>query len=294
LLRGLRPIRYERYSLCEANQIVTNESKTTYCRTSAWLTRLLLVGLATLASCGSYEDKRIRELMNEKGFGSRAHGDATRENYLGGFDVVQFIVPPSVLVQPGTEQLSLLSVAQPVGLDGTIYVPLVGPVYALGKTEAELAALVGAQLTAILKFDVDLQARVQGTKFFYAIGEVRLKGPIPLSPDLTLIDAVFKSGWTELANLGRVYLIRPDAEHPLVVDINLREMLTTGFTASNFPIRERDIIYVQPTFLGLVARLLQRLMQPVALAVRTMLGAAQITFAYDVLTGKSNRLFFRF
>ena len=76
---------------------MTNESKTTYCRTSAWLTRLLLVGLATLASCGSYEDKRIRELMNEKGFGSRAHGDATRENYLGGFDVVQFIVPPSVL-----------------------------------------------------------------------------------------------------------------------------------------------------------------------------------------------------
>ena len=74
----------------------------------------------------------------------------------------------------------------------------------------------------------------------------------------------------------------------------MREMLTTGFTASNFPIRERDIIYVQPTFLGLIARLLQRLMQPVALAVRTMLGAAQITFAYDVLTGKSNRLFFRF
>ncbi|HIE70927.1 MAG TPA: hypothetical protein EYP98_12550 [Planctomycetes bacterium] len=80
----------------------------------------------------------------------------------------------------------------------------------------------------------------------------------------------------------------------MVVDVNLREMLTTGYTASNFQIRERDILYVPPTFLGMLARLFQRLMQPVALAVRTMLGAAQITFAYDVLTGKSNRLFFRF
>lgn len=273
---------------------MTNDSNTTYCCVTAVLGRLLLVCLATLASCGSYEDKRIRELKHEKGFGSRANGDATRENYLGGFDVVQFIVPPEALLMPGAEQLAALGVPQPVGIDGTIYVPLVGPVYALGKTEAELAALVRTQLRTVLQFDVDLQARVQGTKFFYAIGEVQLKGPILLSPDLTLIDAMFKAGWTDLANLGRVYLIRPDAEHPLVVDVNLREMLTTGYTASNFQIRERDILYVPPTFLGMLARLFQRLMQPVALAVRTMLGAAQITFAYDVLTGKSNRLFFRF
>ena len=39
-----------------------------------------------------------------------------------------------------------------------------------------------------------------------------------------LIDAVVDSGWTDFANLGRVALIRPDAEHPLVIDINVREM----------------------------------------------------------------------
>ena len=260
------------------------------------LGRLALLLLALLASCGSYEDKRIRELLHEKGFGSRADGDATRENYLGGSDVVQFIVPPEVLLQPGAEQLAVLSQPQPVSIDGTIFVPLVGPVYALGKTEAELAALVRTQLRSVLKFDVDLQARIQGAKFFYAIGEVGLKGPVPLTADTTLIDAMFRARWSPLANLGRVYLIRPDAEHPLVIDVNVREMLTTGYTASNFQIREHDILYVQPTFLGMIARLLERVLQPVALAVRTMLGAAQFTFAYDVLTGDSsgNRLFFRF
>jgi len=258
--------------------------------------RLALLLLALLASCGSFEDKRIREYLHEKGFGSRADGDATRENYLGGADVVQFIVPQEVLLQPGAEQLAVLSAAQPVGLDGTIFVPLVGPVYALGKTEAELAALVRTQLRSVLKFDVDLQARISGQKFFYAVGEVRLKGPLPLTADMTLLDAMFRARWTPLANLGRVYLIRPDAEHPLVIDVNVREILTTGYTAANFQMREHDILYVQPTFLGMVARLFERLLQPVALAVRTMLGAAQITFAYDVLTGEtnSNGLFFRF
>ena len=83
-----------------------------------WLSVLLAV---TLASCGSFEDKRIRELKHEKGFGSRATGDATRENYLGGFDIVQFIVPPQVLLQPGAEELASLSVPQPVAIDGTIF-----------------------------------------------------------------------------------------------------------------------------------------------------------------------------
>ncbi len=252
--------------------------------------------LALLASCGSFEDKRIRELLHEKGFGSRADGEATRENYLGGMDVVQFIVPPEVLLQPGAEQLAVLQAGQPVGVDGTIFVPLVGPVYALGKTEAELAALVRTQLRSVLKFDVDLQARINGTKFFYAIGEVLLKGPLPLTADTTLIDAMFRARWTDLANLGRVYLIRPDAEHPLVIDVNVREMMTTGYTAANFQIREHDILYVQPTWLGTVARLLERLLTPVALAVRTMLGAAQFSFAYDVLSGDAagGNLFFRF
>ena len=41
---------------------------------------LALMLLALLTSCGSFEDKRIRELLHEKGFGSRADGEATREN----------------------------------------------------------------------------------------------------------------------------------------------------------------------------------------------------------------------
>ncbi len=261
----------------------------------SWLHRLLLLCLCGLAGCGSFEEKRIRELLHEKGFGARADGDATRENYVGGRDRIQFLLSPETIATPGYERLSELTVPQPVAIDGTIHVPYVGPVYVLGHTEAQLSALVAAQLRAKLKNPIQLQARiVVSLKYFYAIGETEVKGRVPMEPDLTLWDAVFITRWTALANLGRVYLIRPDAETPLVVDVNFREMLTTGNTTANIPIREHDLIYIPPTFLGMIARLLQRLLQPVGLAVSTVFGVAQIRTAYEVATGQQTGLYFRF
>jgi protein involved in polysaccharide export with SLBB domain len=270
---------------------VTNE-----CSIPSWLRLCLWAGLGCFSACGSFEEVRIRELMHEKGFGTRANGDATRENYVSGLDSIQFLLPPEAVLQTGAERLAELTVPQPVGIDGTIFVPFVGPVYVLGKTEAELGALVTAQLRTVLTFDVQVQARIsQYRKFFYAIGETGLKGRVPLEPDLTLMDAMFAANWTKLANLGRVYVIRPDAENPLVIDVNFREMLTSGDTKANIQMRERDILYVPPTFLGLIARLLERLLEPVGFAVRAVIGVAQIRSAYDVASGQQDSgLFFRF
>jgi protein involved in polysaccharide export with SLBB domain len=255
-----------------------------------------LLACFCLCSCGTYEDKRIRELLQEKGFGSRAQGVATRENYVGGRDRVQFLMPPDLPLQAGVERLAELAVPQPIAIDGTIFVPYVGPVDVLGKTEAEVTALVKAQLRAAgLMADLDIQARiVVSEKWIYAVGEVGRKGPVAMDTDLTFFDAMFTVGWTPLANLGRVYLIRPDAEHPLVVDINFRELVTTGLMQRNIALQERDIIYVPPTFLGLLARLLERLLTPLSLAVQSVFGLAQAQASYEVLSGERDFVYFRF
>jgi protein involved in polysaccharide export with SLBB domain len=258
---------------------------------------LLCLTLACLAGCGSFEEKRIRELTHEKGFGSRAQGDATYEDYVGGLDAVQFLINPADVREPSMERLVELTQVQPIGIDGTIFLPYIGATYVLGMTELQLAAHVESQLRLRYETVPRLQARiVRSNKVFYAVGEVLdAKGVVRLEPDTTLMDAMFRVKWTNLANLGRVYLIRPDAENPLVIDINFREMVTSGYMSRNFRIRERDILYVPPTFLGMLARLLQRLLEPVGLAVQTMLGAAQIRQSYDILTGDlNNPFFFRF
>jgi len=256
---------------------------------------LLLILLGCLCACSMYEEKRIAQLRHEKGFGSRADGDATREDYVGGLDTIQFLIDPTELARPGAERLIELTALQPIGLDGTVFVPYVGPVYVLGRTENELAALVQSQLRAVFNFDIDLQVRiVQSQKFFYAVGEALAKGPIKLTPDMTFMEAMFRARWSNFANLGRIYLVRPDAETPLVININFREMLTTGLTVDNIQIREHDILYIPPTFIGTLGRMLQRIAEPIGLAVRTMIGISQIQYSYEVLTGQREATFFRF
>ncbi len=251
-----------------------------------------------LAACGNYEEKRIRELLHDKGFGSKAQGDATVENYVAGGDFVKFLISPQSYQQPAARELYRLTMPQQVSLDGKIQIPYVGAVQVLGLTEAELTTLVKGMLRPVFNFPIDLQADIAGdNKNIYAFGETGFKGVVPmrtLGADATILRAVSMIKWTGLANLSRVFLIRPDAEHPLQVEIDLHEMITTGYTARNIRIRENDIIYIPPTFLGLIARILERVLSPVHVAVQAMLGVAQIRNSYDVASGRGNQLFFRF
>ena len=251
-------------------------------------------------ACSNYEEKRIRELQHEKGFGTRAQGDATVENYVAGGDFVSFILSPQAYQDPAAQQLFQLTLPQRVGIDGTILIPYVGPVQVLGLSEAGLTRLVKDLLRPSFQQELDIQARISGDfKVIYAFGEVAVRGAVPVQAiggaDLTLLHVIARLQWTNLANLGRVYLIRPDAEHPLVVEVNMNELITTGRTAMNLRVRENDIVYIPPTFLGLIARILERILAPIALAVRALFGLADIQYSYQVLTGQAAAgAFYRF
>ncbi|MEQ1631474.1 MAG: polysaccharide biosynthesis/export family protein, partial [Planctomycetota bacterium] len=201
---------------------------------TGWSFLLLAALLAMLASCSNYEEKRLRELFHEKGFGSRAQGDATVENYVAGGDSVIFLLPPSTFQDPAAAGLAQLTVSQTIAIDGKILIPYVGPVQVLGLTEAQLATLVKGLLQSVFQFEIDIQARIVGeSKNIYAFGEVSRKGihgMVDLGSDLTLLKAVASLGWTPLANLSRVQLIRPDAEHPLHIEVDVYHMIMSGNT----------------------------------------------------------------
>ena len=256
---------------------------------------LLLIFVCSFASCTAYEELRIRQLLNEKGFGTRAEGNATVENYLAGGDGVVFVLSGGTLTIPGAQRLALLTRVQLVGLDGTILLPYVGPIPVLGLTEQQLERLVESSLAGLFAEEIQLQARiVDRQKAFYAFGEVGRKGRLPYrKADFTLFEAIASLAPTRLANLGRVRLIKPDAEDPLVIDVNVREMIITGNTRYNAPVEVNDIIYVPATWIGGFARFIEKLLQPLNVAVRSMLGLARIKASYDVLTGESS-FYFRY
>lgn len=255
-------------------------------RTHILRTLLVVVWALVLSSCSGVEEKRVRQVLHEKGFGSRAQGVATLENYVSGGDAVLFVVDPAILGQAGAEQLVILTAPQPVGLDGTIYVPYVGPLWVLGMTENDLSRLVSELLQRFFTFTVTVNARITagpgGGKAYFVFGESLAKGRIPLlRGDLTVFDALATTGFTTYANLGRVHVIRPDAENPLDIVVNFREMVTTGNTTYNILLQDNDILYVPATFFGTLARFLERLLTPVGMLVNTLLGISTVQATYD-------------
>ena len=260
---------------------------------------LTVIAAVAATACGGVEEKRIRELLNEKGFGTRAQGIATIENYVSGGDAVVFFLEPTILVQPGFEQLALLTTPQQVGIDGTIHVPYVGNVMILGLTERELDDLVGTQLQNFYRHGVPVRSRIVNLgKAFYVFGEGLRKGRMPMiKGDMTILEAIATVGTTPLANIGRIQLIRPDAQNPLVMEVNFREMILTGNTTYNVLIQDNDIIYIPPTFIGMLTRFIEKLLQPLNVVVGGMFGLASAKWSYDVLTDDdnvNNNGFFRF
>ena len=246
-------------------------------------TLCVAVFVALLSSCTAIEEKRIRELLNEKGFGTRAQGIAPLENYISGGDAVVFFLDPTVLVQPGFEQLALLATPQQIGIDGTIHIPYVGNVMILGLTERELEDLVTEQLRGLFTEPLELTARIINTgKAYYVFGESVRKGRMPMTKgDLTILEAISTVGTTVLANTGRINLIRPDAQNPMVMEINFREMVLTGNTTFNVLLQDNDVIYIPPTALGTVTRFVQKLLQPLNVVTRALFAVSRAELSYD-------------
>jgi protein involved in polysaccharide export with SLBB domain len=244
----------------------------------------------TLSSCSGVPSEREQELLIREGFGKRASGDAQVENYASVGSTIQFI-PSSqtVLMNPGFADLALLvSAPQVVAVDGTVYLPNIGPVLVLGLTEKEIGQLITEQLGASYKNPPRIDARiVSDTKYYYVFGE---GGPqrLPLVGDEQIVDVFAQPLRTPYSNLGKIRLIRADPRNPLIISINLRDIVIHGVSTYNLRIRENDIIYVPPTFFGMLSRFIEKLLLPLNAVVRGLFEVSNLRYQYGVITGSED------
>lgn len=253
---------------------------------------LLLALLALAGGCSSVrENLEIEQLLVPPGggFGRRARGDAQAENYAAFGDTVYINLDPAMLgYAAADEQLALLTMqAQPVAIDGTIWVPMVGRLVVEGLTERQIESLIEQRLSTFYRIRVDLTVRILNTggKVFFVYGEVTVKGLQFLTRgDLTLLDVIAIARPTPVANLGKVRVIRSDPKRPLTILCNVREHVEKGFSSHNINIKEDDIIYVPPTFLGTLGNFLARLVYPFQSLIQTLFGVASLGWSYRWLS----------
>jgi protein involved in polysaccharide export with SLBB domain len=239
--------------------------------------RLLVVALlALVTSCSTQPDKRVLQLLNTSGFGKSYTGNAEEEDY---------ITIGDTLVVTETYQPEELRANERVAIDGTVLLPVVGAVNIAGMTRTEIEAFLLDKYSPYYDL-LDIKVRIVSTsgKYYFIFGEVSQEGRQVLEGDLTIWEAVMGAvPDDETANLGRVRLIRADPRDPLVVPIDIGQLIDHGDSTYNIKIKELDIIYVPPTMLAQVGYFINTLLFPVKMvlsglgdAVRTLTNISTI------------------
>lgn len=225
---------------------------------------LLVILVACLSACKSAPDKQMLQYMNTQGFGKRYVGNAEEENYVAIGDSV------SVTDSYNDE----LSVTKQVDIDGTVLLPEIGAVTVAGYTRTELEALLMEKYSPkFALLDIKVQITTGGKKYFI-YGEINAPGEQPFPGDLTLFEAVMRSGPNkDTANLGRIKVIRADPRDPKVYEINIGDMFEYGDSSFNWQVRELDIIFVPPTMMAQLGYFLDSLLFPVKFVLNGIGGA---------------------
>jgi protein involved in polysaccharide export with SLBB domain len=131
--------------------------------------------------------------------------------------------------------------------DGKISLQLVGDVDAVGKTPEALAAEIeDAYRSELATPRVTVIVRQLGTTPVYVGGEVGKPGLVPLSPGLTLFQAIQEAGGLlATAHLKQVVLIRRDADgHPVGYAVDVRPLVGGTAPGQDVPLLPYDIAFV--------------------------------------------------
>jgi len=219
----------------------------------------VLLTLWGLSACQSSPDKRILQYLNTEGFGKRYSGNVEDENYVTIGDQISI----------NDAYHAELRVTDTVDIDGTLILPELGAVAVAGFTRTELEAFLTEKFSPYFEqLDISVKINAQGKQYFI-FGEVGREGAQQFPGDLTIFEAVMEAGPTDdSANLGRVRLIRADPRDPLIIMVNVAEMLRTGDSTYNVLVRENDIIFVPPTFMARLGTFIRGLINPITQVLR--------------------------
>src|SRR5690606_31946567 len=134
-----------------------------------------------------------------------------------------------------------------VASDGSVELPYLHRLEVAGLEPQEIARLIRTELMAkqiLTDPSVIVTIEEFSSKRITLLGQVQKPGSFPLSPGLTLVQAVsLAGGFTSIANTERVTLTRKQKDGAITVHLNLDE-ITSG-RSPDIPLQAGDRIYVQ-------------------------------------------------
>lgn len=160
-------------------------------------------------------------------------------------------VPPDYVIGPDdTIRISVwkepdLNVALPVRPDGKISLPLLDDVPAAGLTPMELANSIKEKLK---KYIADPRVTVvvlaMNSRRIFVTGEILHAGTMPLLPNMTVLQALASAGFTQFANLKKIYLLRTENGHQVKISFNYKEVVKGKHAEQNIMLKPGDTLVI--------------------------------------------------
>ena len=129
--------------------------------------------------------------------------------------------------------------------DGMISLPLMGDVQASGMTPLKLADQIATKLKKFVQDpNVSVVVTAIHSKVVYLLGEVGKKGPIEMTPNMTLLEAIGSAGGlTDFANSKKIYILRNEAGKIQRIPVQYKEALK-GNSTLDLVLKSGDTIVV--------------------------------------------------
>ncbi|MGB9283709.1 MAG: polysaccharide biosynthesis/export family protein [Candidatus Sulfotelmatobacter sp.] len=138
-----------------------------------------------------------------------------------------------------------LTVTLPVRPDGKISLPLLNDVAAACLTPMQLKDSITEKLKKYIADPrVTVVVTAMNSQRFFVTGEVVHSGPMPLLPDMTVLQALSAAGFTQFANVKGIYLLRNDNGRQVKLPFNYKEVVRGSHPEQNIKLKPSDTIVV--------------------------------------------------
>jgi polysaccharide export outer membrane protein len=126
--------------------------------------------------------------------------------------------------------------------DGKISLPLLGEIQAGGLTVAQLAALLSEQYSRTIKgAQVSIDVQQIKSRPIYFVGGVGKSGPLQLTQDITLFQAISLAGGVAPgADLEKAFVLRGDQ----IISVDFVKLIQKGDISQNIKVQPGDTIVV--------------------------------------------------
>lgn len=156
-----------------------------------------------------------------------------------------YIIGPEDTLHIAVWKESDLTATLPVRPDGKISLPLLNDVQASGLTPQQLADSITEKLKKFLSDPrVTVVVSQINSKRIYLVGEVGRTGAVPMSPNMTVLQALSSAGMSQFANTKKIYILRIENGKQQKLPVNYRKLVKGQEMDHNYLLQPGDTIVV--------------------------------------------------